>query len=68
MPVTSPGLPMSGWRRFQPVLLASGTETSGRRMPATSFPSSSTSDTSAGYVSPSPGGSFVVLPSACSGP
>ena len=44
----SPGLPTDGSRKFQPVVVASGTATSGSRMPPRSFPSRSTCGTRCG--------------------
>ena len=44
----SSGLPTDGSRKFQPVVVASGTATSGSRMPPSSFPSRSTCGTRCG--------------------
>src|SRR5688572_22175054 len=46
--VISPALPIDAWRTFQPVYVASGSATSGSRIPATSLQSASTEDTSVG--------------------
>ena len=42
------GLPTDGSRKFQPVVVASGTASSGSRMPAMSLPSRSTCGTRCG--------------------
>src|SRR5947209_4934150 len=48
------GAPAAMARKFQPVYVASGTATSGRRMPARSSPSASTCGTRSGSGAPPP--------------